>query len=339
MANTIRRVGVHDIRRGANGLEIVLGPDRLPVNATTRRVVDGLDDMYTKRSSKAHGRFSDDADNYPTAGYFDTYFQAGGFGDFDEFTGHMMNTLLAKARSVPNAGAGHVFFAHFERDGREFMLIAIVNEKLGAALTNAFEVEDVRHLDLEGFRFAGRVDMTSWRAGEDRYIGFLRGRGDVAEYFKEFLACISSMTEKRSTEELVIALRSYADDQEMEAAERDRFLARAKATLDETGRTGEQVDFQSLANAIVPAEPERLAEFLGDPDRGLGDGFTPNRRVLGTLVKFRARTHLWSIEIDRAAIAEGAVVFDPETRSLTITQVPDAFAEQLLGEYEVRAEG
>jgi nucleoid-associated protein len=308
------------------------------VNATTQRVVDGLDEMYTRRSSKAHGHFSDDADNYPTAGYFDAYFRAGGFGDFHEFTGHMMHTLLAKARRVPNAGAGHVFFAHFERDGREFMLIAIVNEKLGAALTNAFEVEDVRHLDLEGFRFAGRVDMTSWRAGEDRYIGFLRGRGDVAEYFKEFLACISSMTEKRSTEELVTALRSYADDQRMDVAERDGFLARAKATLDETARSGEQVDFQTLANAIVPGEPERLAEFLGDPDRGLGDGFTPNRRVLGTLVKFRARTPLWSIEIDRAAIAEGAVVFDPENRTLTITQVPDEFAEELLGEYEARAE-
>lgn len=338
MVNTIRCVAIHDIRKNSDRLEVVLGPEFMRVNETTCRVVDGLNDIYTRRSSKAHGRFSDDTDNYPTSEYFDAYFQADGFGDFNTFTLHMMSTLLAKARSVPNAGAGHVFFAHFERDGREFMLIAIVNERLGAMLTDAFAVEDVRHLDLEGFRFAGRVDMTSWRAGEDRYIGFLRGRGDVAEYFKEFLACVSSTTAKRSTEELVTALRNYADDQGMEVAKRDDFLARAKATLDETARRGDLVDFQTLANVLVPSEPELLAEFLGDPDRRLGDGFSPNRRVLGTLVKFRARTPLWSIEIDRAAIAEGAVVFDPENRTLTITQVPNDFAEELRGEYEVHAE-
>lgn len=338
MTNTIRRVGIHDIRKSLNGLEIVLGPEFMQVNETTCRVVDGLNDIYTRRSSKAHGCFSDDTDNYPTSEYFDAYFHADDFGDFNTFTSQMMTTLLAKARSVPNAGAGHVFFAHFERDGREFMLIAIVNEKLGAMLTNAFSVQDVRHLDLEGFRFAGRVDMTSWRAGEDRYIGFLRGRGDVAEYFKEFLACVSSTTAKQSTDELVTALRNYADDQGMEVAKRDNFLARARATLDETARSGGQVDFQSLANVLVPSEPELLAEFLGDPDRGLSDGFTPNRRILGTLVKFRARTPLWSIEIDRAAIAKGEVVFDPKDRTLTITQVPAEFAQELRAEYEVHAE-
>ena len=190
MPNTIGNVGVHDLRRTGTSLYVVPGRGGLPMNEVTQRVVDNLNDMYSKRSSKAHGRFNDDVANYPTSGYFEAYLNGANRGEFGEFTSRLMTTLLAKARRVPNAGAGHVFFTHFERDGREFVLIAIVNEKLGAALTNSFEVRDITHLDLDGFRFAGRVDMTSWQAGDERYISFLRGRGDVAEYFMEFLGCV-----------------------------------------------------------------------------------------------------------------------------------------------------
>jgi nucleoid-associated protein len=333
MPSTIRNVGVHDLRRTATGLEVVLGRDGLPVNAVTQRVVDNLDDMYSKRSSKAHGRFSDDVANYPTSGYFMAYLNGPKCGEFGEFTSRSMATLLAKARRVPNAGAGHVFFAHFARDGREFVLIAIVNEKLGAALTNSFEVQDITHLDLDGFRFAGRVDMTSWQAGDERYISFLRGRGDIAEYFKEFLGCVSPTTDKQSTEELVVALKGYADHQAMEATARDDFLARAKTALDRVARTREPLAFQALANELVPDSPEVLAEYLADPDRKLGDGFVPNTRILGTLVKFRARTRLWSIEMDRSAIRDGEIRFDPEENTLTILTLPADLTEQLRAEF------
>lgn len=339
MPNNIIRIGVHDLRRTGTGLEVVAGQDGLPVNNTTQRIVDVLDDMYSKRSSKSHGRFSDDADNYPTSGYFEQYFVEGETEDFPAFTARMMVTLRAKARAVPNAGAGHVFFAHFERDGRQFMLIAIVNEKLGALLTEEFEVEEVTHLDLDGFRFAGRVDMTSWQEGEERYIGFLRGRGDVAEYFKEFLGCVSTRSAKGSTEDLVEALRSYADAQGMDPAARDEFLVRANAVLDRTARNREEVDFQAFANEVEPMDPVHLTEYLGEPDRMLGDGFVPNRRVLGTLVKFKARTERWSVEIDRRAIRSGEVRFDPEENTLTITELPDELAAELRAEMADDGEG
>lgn len=329
MPNNIIQIGVHDLRREATGLEVVTGQNGLPVNATTQRVVDVLDEMYSKRSSKAHGRFSEDTDNYPASEYFANYLQEEGGGDFAEYTARMMTTLRAKARAVPNAGEGHVFFAHFERGGKQFMLIAIVNGKLGALLTDQFDVQDITHLDLDGFRFAGRVDMTSWQAGDDRYIGFLRGRGDVAEYFKEFLGCVSSRTDKVATQDLVQALGQFAEAQAMSSEDRDDFLVRAKTALERTIRNQSEVDFQSLANEIQPEHPQLLSEFLGEPDRMLGDGFLANKSVLGTLVKFKARTEFWSVEVDRRALSRGQVTFDAQENSLTFANLPESFAEKL----------
>lgn len=332
MPNNIRHLAVHDLRRAQNGLQVVHGNDALAVNPTAQRIVDALDDMYTKRSSKSHGQFSNDRDNYPASGYFETYLDENDGGDFADLTQRLMKTLLAKARGVPNAGAGHVFFAHIERDGRELMLIATVTEKLGAALTNQFDAQDVTHLDLEGFRFAGRIDLTGWQQGDERYVGFLRGRGEVAEYFKEFLGCVSSVSDKLSTRELVTALREYADDQEMNPDARNDFVTRAKSILDREARAHEQLDFQALANELTPTDPTSLSEFLGDPARQLGDGFVPNRRVINTLVKIQYRAPRWAIEIERGAMNDGEVSFDPENNALTINNLPDELVAELNAE-------
>ncbi|GEM_PF-3480601 len=90
----------------------------------------------------------------------------------------------------------------------------------------------------------------------------------------------------------------YGED----AQKRDEFMVRAKAILDRNVKDNEQLDFQAMANELVPAAPDSLTDHLGAPERGLGDGFIPNARVIGSLVKFRARTPRWSIEIDRGAI-------------------------------------
>ncbi|MDR9764141.1 nucleoid-associated protein [Rhizobium redzepovicii] len=142
--------------------------------------------------------------NYPTQIHVGAYID-GDFSDFNKLTADMMLTLKKEA-SQKNARGGHVFFSHFHRDGKDYLLVAIINDTLGAALTDDLDVTDVKHLDMDGFRFAGRINMTGWSEGEDRYISFLMGKGDIAEYFKEFLGCDTSVAERYDTQTLVKAL-------------------------------------------------------------------------------------------------------------------------------------
>jgi nucleoid-associated protein len=331
MPNNIRHLAVHDIRRTADGLQVVHGNNALAVTATTQRIVDELDDLYDRRSSKVHGQFSPDGVNYPAAGHFSDYL-AEDAGDFAVLTQNLMDTLLAKARTVPNAGAGHVFFAHFEQDGRELMLIAIVTEKLGATLTQAFVARDVSHLDLEGFRYAGRIDLTAWQAGDERYLGFLRGKGAVAEYFKEFLGCVSTSDDKKSTRELTAALLAYAENQGMHGDARNDFLVKANGILERGSREDRRIDFQSFANELTPEDPAPLTEFLGDPALRLGDDFVPDRRLIGPLLRISYRAANWSVDIDRRALRQGEVGFDPDTNTLVIRNLPPVLVEQLRAE-------
>jgi nucleoid-associated protein len=188
MANKILNIAIHDLDRGEDGFRVTLGKNQLAVTATTQRVIDDLYDLYSRRASKSHGKFSANEDYSPTQKHLQEYVK-GGLKEFAALTAKMMTTLRIQAGSRNAAQGGHVFFAHFESEGRQFLLVAIINDKLGATLTKDYDVADIQHLDMEGFRFAGRINVTGWAANEERYIGFLKGKGAVSEYFKAFLGC------------------------------------------------------------------------------------------------------------------------------------------------------
>lgn len=331
MSNKILHVAIHDLDRGEDGFRVRTGNDHLAVTPTTQRVIDDLYDLYSRRASKSHGKFSTDEDYAPTQKHLREYVGGGG-KDFASLTEKMMNTLKHQAGSRNAAQGGHVFFAHFERDGRQFLLVAIINDKLGATLTKTYDVTDIQHLDMEGFRFAGRINLTGWAAGEERYIGFLKGKGAVSEYFKAFLGCDTTIQDRQDTTDLVKTLRTFADAQGMTAEEKDEFLGKAKTIGDRCARNREEIEFEALANELMPKSPQTLLDVLADPERKLNDRFVPDRRALSSLVKFRARTPLWSVEFEREALSGGKVRYDAAENTLTLTDLPDELSAQLRSE-------
>lgn len=332
MPINIFHVAIHDLRRkDENDFEFIVGKNDLKKGATVVRVVDELHRLYARRASKSHGKFSTDTANFPTQGNIRTYVDNGS-KEFDQLTAALMTTLVTQARRKTGATGGHVFFVHFEDEAKQFIMIAIVNDRLGAAITKDFDVSDVTTLDLEGFRFAGRINLTSWLNGEERYVGFLKGKGDVAEYFKEFLGCDLTVQDRQDTLSLVAALKHFADTQKMNNADRDEFLQKAKTVLDVSAGKREALDFAAFANELSPKDPGLLLNILTDDTRKINDGFIPDRRALATLVRFKAKTSLWSVEFEREAITQGKVRYNPTANTLTISDIPADLASELKAE-------
>ena len=322
LANRIIGVAVHDLTRAGDGLDMRLSGAEMAVSPTAQRVIDDLHSLYERKTGKAHGRFADDEVNYPAQRILREYLDGGGTG-FRDMTGHLMRILLTQARRKPNAGLGHVFFAHFEDDVGQFLMVAILNDKIGAALARDLSgVTDAIHLDLDGFRFAGRVAIDGWRANDKRYVGFLKGKGDIAAYFQEFLGCETTLQAKAETQRLVDALRAYAETRTMSLEEREAFLARAKGICGRAHHENQELDFQTLANELVPEDPDSLVAVLVDPVRGLSEGFVPDLRILKSLVSYRAKTALWSIEFDRAALTEGQIEYRAAEDELVVRGLP-----------------
>lgn len=328
MPDTIHAVGMHHLHKFDNGpYEVRPGNSDIAVSNTVVRLINELHKLYSRRPSKSYGKFSDDTVNYPTSIHLREYMDAR--KNFDELTLAMMAKLAKEAGAKAASTGGHVFFCHFSREEVQYFLVAIVTDKVSAALNENEDLEDVTHLDVDGFRFAGRVNLSGWANNEERYVGFLKGKGAVAEYFKEFLGCDTTIQSMVETRNLVEAIKSFADEKRFQPSRRDEFLARALEICDRDARSDRTIDFQTLANELYPQAPEELTDLLADPDRGLSDGFLANRRALKRFVTFKSKTTNWSVEFDRKALQAGKVLYNSAERSITLFDVPEDMQDEL----------
>ncbi|GJL88194.1 MAG: nucleoid-associated protein [Minwuia thermotolerans] len=328
--NNIVALAIHDLERRNGVYQVRLAKKQLLVTPTTQRVIDELYDLYNRRASKSHGKFTS-SEGYPTQEQIRDYVKAD-TKDFLRLTSRMMETLQNQAQARSASTGGHVLFSHFQRDDRDYILVAIITDKLSAALRSQTDMQDVRHLDIDGFRFAGRINLTAWAGHEERYISFLKGKGDVSEYFQHFLGCNSVIQGRVDTSNLVSALKDFVADTKMPEHEGNKFLGRAKAICERASRAREEIEFEALANELIPKNPRPLSDHLAHTDRGLSDHFVPDRRALASLVRFKGATKQWKVEFDRDAVSTGVVRYDPKGNIITLTNVPDELVDQLRSE-------
>jgi nucleoid-associated protein len=325
--NEIVGLAIHKLDRVEGAYRVVAADKQLPVTDTTQRVIDELYDLYNGRASKSHGKFTT-KEGYPMETQVGDYIN-GSPPNFLQLTIRLMDTLSIQAQARSASLGGQVLFAHFRREGRDFLLIAVITEKLSAALTSENDMRDVKHLDLDGFRFAGRINLTAWAGREERYISFLKGKGDVSEYFRHFLGCDSVVQDRVDTSNLVTALKDFVTETKMPEKEAGEFLGRAKAICERASRDKEELEFETFANELMPKDPRKLVDHLAHTDRALSDRFVPDRRALVSLVRYRGGTKQWKVEFDRDAISTRAVVYDPKANTLTLTGIPDELVAQL----------
>lgn len=319
---------VHDLIKLEGGaFHIECARVELNITATVSKVVGKLVSEYAKRSGKAHGRFEPDEVNFPVQQFVREFHEIKST-DFMGLTASMMTTLQNKA-SRTAAGGGHVVFAHIYHDGVYQLLVSIVTEEWGAALGENMEFSDMEILDLKGFRFAGRIDLTEWQKGGDKYISFLKGRSnEVSGYFKNFLGCDSSITDAAETRTLKTALEAFALESGLEEKQRTDFFNKAFDICKVLAKAGDPIDLQAFANELWPGNPPALMEVLGRAELKLSDGFVPDKRSLKAFVQFAGKTKGWEVKFARNAILEGDVVFNDD-ESLTLYNLPPELKERL----------
>ena len=332
--NLINSVIIHDLNKGADGFCIDARQDELQVTETVQRLVDQLVDIYAKRPGKSYGRFETDEDNFPVQRFVRQYYADHSIS-FLQLTQSMMSTLAAKAGSTASTG-GHVLFARINRANKTYLLVAILTDELGASITANKDVADNIHLDIKGFRLAGRIDLTAWQEGGTQYLGFIKGRGQtkVSDYFKAFLGCDNSVLAVTETNTLIRGLETFASSMAMDTDSREQFLNNAHSIASRLAKSDTPFDTETFANELWPNEPSQLVEVLSDPELHLNNGFVPDIRPLRRLVKFSGKTSAWTLEFTRAALSERSILFNQEDETLTIMNLPEELKARLRREYE-----
>lgn len=333
----ILHVVVHDLIKARSGKASVdLATSELEVSPLVKFVVDTLAKEYRTRASKSHGSFVDDPDNAPVPVHIREYAIAQTLS-FLDLTHALMGTLRDRAGQQSGATGGHVLIAHVRQENHdEGLLIAILTEEVGAAITKSKGMEESRYLNMKGFRFAGRVDLTGLLANAERYVSFLRGSTkDVSDYFKLFLGCDTTIQALKETIKLNGAILAFAHEHLSNELERTTFLRDANDACLALAKAGEMFEPAPFANRLWPSKPEMLVEALESPAVGLSAGFVPHKRGLRGLVKFSgSKPGRWKVEFEREALTSGDIVYDASQSTLTIKTLPPDLLARLREEFE-----
>lgn len=303
----------------------------VPVNEAVERLVSEIHRLYSEKAGKGYGKFEANEDNFPMPRLAREYFNDHSL-DFYQLSLRMMEVLRDRADNEPLSTGGYVLVAHVNNGATDFLLVAIVTDKIGTAITDGLDIIDSPHLDLAALRVAGRVDVTAWLAGNERYISFLKGRGEVSDYFKHFLGCDDVVMSTTETKKLIACLKKFATDRGMEQAQRDLLLRQTHEYCTHCADEKQPLSLDALANRLMPDEPEALRTVFADEGIQLSDGFVPDKKSLRSLVRFKAKTSAWSVEFDRDALQSGNITFDDATKTLILHNLPESLLQEMIDE-------
>ncbi len=332
MPNNIEKLVVHKLIKSQHGVaSIELAEALINITPSAQRLIDHLHKLYAERPGKGYGKFEEDENNFPMRRFIREYF-VDHSTDYYALSQVMMEHLQSRAGQEQLATGGYVLISHVNNGANDFLLVAIVTEVVGTAITEGLEIIDSVHLDMSNLRVAGRVDLTAWQGGADRYVSFLKGRGEVANYFKQFLGCNDVLVALQETQKLVRGLESFAVEQHLEPAERDQLFEQAYTYLEELGRSGSPVSLDALANRLWSDMPDDLKTALAAEELQLSDGFIPDRRAIKVLMKFKGTSTHWKLEFDRRGLRNGDIKYDSVNNTLILSSIPVALRKELLDE-------
>ncbi len=309
---------------------IVPSPDEKPVQNACKRLIGDLTQRYSGRAGKGYGRFEEDRDNFPMGSIIEDYYVSSE-EDFYNTSIRMINHLRARADAEQMATGGFVIIAHTEVNNHHFMFVAILTSAVGSTVQD-FDIRSSEYLDIAKLRVAGRIDLSGWQNGKERYISFLKGQNSVAGYFKKFLGCDDILFAKQETTKLRDILLQFATERGFEPEAREEFLNRAHDKLRQMNKDGHQFDSQEFANELWPADPELLLNKLTNEEIQFSDGFVPDGNIIRSLVSFKGKSRNWTLKFERAALHDGSVWYDQDNNKLILTEIPDNLRDEILAE-------
>lgn len=302
-------------------------------------LVNQVHDVYSGRESKSYGKFDPDLTPVSAEPHL-LLLRDDGAADFLEVSRQLMRVLKDKSDAENFATGGHVLFAHSSSLNVNWFVVVILNNKAGTTINERLQVVRAPHLDVDGIRFAGRINLVAWKAGDtERYISFLKGKkNDVSQYFQRFLGCSTVQKDLDDTRNLVKAVKSFASTQGLNEAEKESLLREVYRFADERATAREPLSLSELANRVWSVEPDALKDAFALADPPISDGFTPKKRGLDGLTRFSARAAKWKLEFDREAVQDHTIYFDPEQQTITISNLPAEVVENFRAEFSTNVQ-
>ncbi len=312
-----------------------------PVNDHAERVSSQLAALF--KGVNIGGFHRPDNPGLPPSAFealLNTYFDGNDFSDFVAFSHGASEVLMDKLNdpTAQQAKGGYLLLNHYTHQGGHFLSVVLLRMRQGISLSEDLSFTEVDELNLDTLHMAARINLSDWHtAATERYIAFKIGRQarDVTQYFSEFIGCREYRAAKEDTKSLVAATgefcarRNLSDSDTLGVRRHVEELCRDRLDNDLPVLLE---DISSLLDARFPPGDDKdqgLFLSIAQEDYGLTNTAVIDRGALRSLVRYSGKTKKLAISFDADLLDEGAVRYDGEAKSLTITELPESLLVEL----------
>src|SRR5690606_7926556 len=202
--------------------------------------------------------------------------------------------IAAQMEAARLSNGGYALFVRYEEGTNDFLLIAMLKLKAGAAIDEDLELLPTLNIDLGLLNEAARINISRWATRTEPYLTFIKGsrsKSEITEYFRTALACTNFTKSAAQTSQLIdaadafVAQRQDLTNGQQRQQERTRMRARLHDCL---RQNSDEIALATVAASISQENPQDFIDFIqieveGERRFNFNDQFRPDKATVRTL--------------------------------------------------------
>ncbi len=313
---------------GGSQTRLSLRERAYPASAQQEELLRGLKQAYVGKAGKLYGSFSGAAADSLFAQWLSEFIREKiSFAGFSKRVVGQLQSLLDNSEAALDAHL--LFFVDNLLEGNTLYLF-VVDHREGLYIDSNLDINDVQFLDLSRIGLGARVNLDAWQSGEkNNYLSLLRARGDreLSDLFERLLGFSDQLDTAAETSAFLDTVADYTADLPEQAAQQCR-----QAVVDyclQQDKSGEPVSIERLSEHIDEQRPREFSRFVARRPQAPQAELIPDRQQLRQFIRLSGRNEQLSVSFSSACLGD-TVVYDRQTDSITITDIPGSLKMRLL---------
>lgn len=287
-----------------------------------------LKNTYVRKAGKSYGGFSEDTAEFPLAAWLRQYLEEQ--IPFTSFCNNALKHLKLQIEKTEAPLDNMVLFVHEQIEAGDALYIFLLDHSSGQYFDGDLMLCDAQFLDTNNINLAAKVKIPELLADDNHnYLSLMRWRGekDLSDAFVDFIGLGNKIDIAADTSQFLDLVTHYTQDLPPEEAKQTR-----TAVVDyclEQDKGGKPVVMQELAKEISHADKPSFSDFVKTTQPQSKNELIPDKTQLKNFVRISGRNEMLSMSFASACLGE-TVVYDAETDSITIKNIPPSLKSRLV---------
>ena len=330
----IKHFILHEIKKSNRDRNGVFYPSisEVQIDDTANSLIDDLHNAISISPKKVYGIFSQAGTSYFRQ-ELDFYLDNRSYDIFEkskQFLGDSNSqSLITLINQETLSSGGHIVIIDYKKDNVNYMIIAMINNRLGRAINIVNGVPKLiktEQIDFQELDLSCRIDIDKYKtqSGIGNYLCFTSGRDNISNYFVKFIGCEKFNQNRDNSRKVVNIINNITKD----FVDKEEYRKRAYEYCEARLAAGDTVDLYTMSEFVFGStERDKIVNEAITQSIDIDHTFSMYRPEMKKFINFKFRGD-WidNLSFDRSHIGSDLVI-DSQNNSVILKNVKGLIEE------------